>query len=61
MHVKCSKQHSDVRSTDIEKPLLYAFSPVKIDVFSYSSHKNWTRIEKKIQTRKKHFSLFPTS
>ena len=60
MHVECSKQHSDVRSTDIEKPLLYAFSPVKIDAFSYSSHKNWIWIEKNRKSTKK-FSLFFTS
>ena len=52
MHVESSKQHSDLRSSDIRKTLLYGFSPVKMDTFSYSSHQHWNKIGKNTKSRK---------
>ena len=53
MHVEHSGYHRGVKSIDIKKLILQPFRPVKIDVFSYSSHQNpirirWDRLSEKI-------------
>ena len=60
MHVDSSKQHSELRSSDIKKLSLYCFSPVKIEAFSHSSHQYWIRIEKNRKARKKFVFFFFT-
>ena len=58
VHVDSSKQHSELRSSDIIKPLLQGYSSVKMEAFSYSSYQNWRRILKNRKSPKKIFVFF---